>query len=61
MGVVKAASLVVVSAGRDMGSDFNLPQSDPQTVRQFQKEYLELSRKGDREAPHACFRWVLTV
>ncbi len=39
-----------------MGADFNLPQTEPQVVRQFQKEYLDLSKKGDKEAPHACFR-----
>lgn len=38
--------------------NFNLPQTEPQTVRQFQKEYLDLSRKGDKEAPQACFRFV---
>ncbi|KAL0039840.1 hypothetical protein WJX77_009664 [Trebouxia sp. C0004] len=41
-----------------MGSDFNLPETDPQVVRQFQKDYLDMNRKGDKEAPHACFRFV---
>lgn len=41
-----------------MGSDFNLPQSTPQNVRDFQKEYLDMSRKGEKETPNACFRFV---
>lgn len=40
-----------------MGSDtFTLPQTAAQDVRRFQKEYLEMSRAGDRGTPHACFR-----
>ena len=33
-----------------------LPETTAQDVRKFQKEYLELSKAGDRGAPHACFR-----
>lgn len=46
----------VVAGVRVMGADFGLPQTEPQLVRQLQKEYLDLSKKGDKEAPHACFR-----
>ena len=44
---------------RSMGSDtFTLPQTEAQDVRKFQKEYLEMSKAGDKGTPHACFRWV---
>ena len=40
-----------------MGSDsFTLPQTAAQDVRRFQKEYLEMSKAGDKGTPHACFR-----
>lgn len=42
-----------------MGSDtFALPQTTAQDVRRFQKEYLEMSKAGDKGTPHACFRFV---
>ena len=40
-----------------MGSDtITLPQTAAQDVRRFQKEYLEMSKAGDKGTPHACFR-----
>lgn len=41
-----------------MAGSLQLPQTEPQKVREFQSEYIKCSKAGSQETPNAGFRFV---